>query len=278
MPEPARNQQSSRKDRNRSHWLTAFSKDLESGLRKSGWVEQVGLNEISAGREICQELWPFIRELPKNIVAVKNKLPVELESAGKFLNQLADEELHYQGLYLKQCELAGLVADELKQSLEIPHSAERLIVAMRRYCQDGTVVEGIQAVVAAELAATYFARLVLEAFEAYFARNKEKYGEEKIEVGLTWLRLHAKTNMRHALWMKRMLDSVEDSDNCDNERGQKDEQNTIIGEAKKMPPAVEEVLNAVFELWRTPEVLHSKNSQSQDTQQNRKLNTVVNKK
>jgi hypothetical protein len=270
LHESVRQQQSSRKERNRSHWLSVFLKDLETGLRQSGWVEQVSLNEIAAGREICQELWPFIRELPANIVSVKNKLPAELEAAGKFLNQLADEELHYQGLYLKQCELAGLAVDDLKQSLEIPHAAERLILAMRRYCQDGTVLEGIQAVVAAELAATYFARLVLEAFEVYFARHKEKYGEENIEVGLTWLRLHAKTNMRHALWMKRMLDGVEgDADNstkvADSE-GNAESDGQAEEQSKKLPPAVEEVLNAVFELWRTPQQII------------RKLDIVVNNK
>ncbi len=225
----------------RDHWLPDFQAQLNLGLSHSGWVQQVRLNQIEGGREICKELWPFIRELPTNIVSVTDKLPAKLSAARNFLNQLADQELHYQNLYLSQCELVGLEPAVLRQSLEIPHSAERLIASMRRYCEEGTVLEGVQAIVVAELAATQFARVVLTEFEGYFGARMETYGAQNIEVGLTWLRLHAKTNIRHAIWMKRMLDALElDSHSYQNGH-----------DSKNMPPAVEEILLSICELWQT---------------------------
>ncbi len=233
---------SKKRSRIDSHWLTEFLDRLDAGLIQSSWLQQVKHNQIEGSQQICQELWPFIRELPLNIVSVKNKLPEGFDSATKLLSQLADDERHFQNLYLKQCQLAGLDPERLQDSLEIPYSAERLIKSMRHHCKTASVVDGVQAVIAAELAATHFARMVLPILEDYFAHNQDKYGQNSIDEGLSWLRLHAKTNTRHALWMRRMLDDLESL-----------EQKHTTLTSKNLPPAVEDILTAVFQLWRSLE-------------------------
>lgn len=225
-----------------SHWLTEFMVRLDAGLVQSSWLQQVKLNQIDGSQQICQELWPFIKELPSNIVSVKNRLPEGFDSATKLLNQLADDERHFQNLYLKQCQLAGLDPERLQNSLEIPYAAERLIKSMRHHCQNASVVDGVQAVIAAELAATQFARMVLPILEDYFAHNQATYGQDCIDEGLSWLRLHAKTNTRHALWMRRMLDDLESL-----------EQKHRALTSKNLPPTVDDILTAVFQLWRSLE-------------------------
>jgi len=144
LQEPVlRRHNTSTKRPKRDHWLPDFQAQLDLGLSHSGWVQQVRLDEIDGAQEICQELCPFIRELPANIVKVTDKLPAKLEAPRNFLNQLADQELHYQNLYLQQCQLVGLEPTVLRQSLEIPHSSERLIASMRHYCEEGTALEGV---------------------------------------------------------------------------------------------------------------------------------------
>ena len=228
-----------------NHWLTEFMVRLNAGLIQSSWLEKVKLNQIEGSQQICQELWSFIRELPVNIISVKNKLPEGFDSATKLLNQLADDERHFQNLYLKLCQLAGLKPERLQSSLEIPYSADRLIKSMRHNCQNASVIDGVQAVIAAELAATQFARMilmVLPILENYFAHHQATYGQDRIDEGLSWLRLHAKTNTRHALWMRRMLDDLESL-----------EQKHIALTSKNLPPPVDDILTAVFQLWRSLE-------------------------
>ena len=215
---------------------------LDAGLIQSSWLQQVKLDPIEGSQQICQELWPFIRELPVNIVSVKNKVPEDFDAATKLLNQLADDERHFQNLYLKQCQLAGLEPATLQESLEIPYSAERLLKAMRHHCQTGSVLDGVQAVIAAELAATQFARMVLPVLEDYFAEHQALYGQHRINEGLSWLRLHAKNNTRHALWMRRMLDDLESLE---------EKHNALT--SKNLPPTVDDILTAVFQLWRSLE-------------------------
>lgn len=221
----------------KNQWLSSLQSQIAAALANSALVRDIDTAHISTGKTICQELWPFIRELPENISQVRSRLPADLEPARKFLGQLADDERHYQGLYLKQCQLAGLKAEELLETTIIPEHSRPLVEAMRRYCSDGTVAQGVEAIVTAELAASSFARVVLASFESYFAENSATYGAENIEEGLRWLRFHAKPNIRHALWMKKMLDAFDQENPAD--------------QSKNLPLAVTHVLDALFVLWRT---------------------------
>lgn len=234
----------------KSQWLSSLQSQITDGLSASLLVRNIEHSHLATGRIICQELWPFIRELPDNISLVRNKLPLaqvrserlELEPASKFLGQLADEERHFQGLYLKQCELAGLDSQILmadRDDATIPENALPLVHTMRHYCLSGSLSQGVEAIVAAELAASGFARVVLSSFERYFAAHEEEFGSEKIEQGLSWLRYHAKPNIRHAIWMKKMLATFEQA-----------EQNEPSERSKNLPTPVNDILNALFRLWR----------------------------
>ena len=223
-------------------YLTRLNDKLVEGLETSLWVRNIAQSEIQTGRLICRELWPFIRTLPDNIAAVRGKLPdqpgnKDLDAARKLLSQLADDERHYQKLFLYQCRLAGLSEEEVQAS-ELPANfstgVANLIGSMNRYCKHGTAEQGAWAIATAELGATQFARIVLVAFENYFADKSSVYGEPNIEEGLSWLRLHAKTNMRHALWMKRMLEALELPDN-----------------PNFLPVPVEEILANLFQVWKS---------------------------
>jgi hypothetical protein len=231
----------------KSQWLSSLQSQISDGLDASLLVRNIEHSHLATGRIICQELWPFIKELPDNISLVRNKLPfapfnskhLELEPASKFLGQLADDERHFQGLYLKQCELAGLDTHILMADSDdatIPENALPLVQAMRHYCLNGSLSQGVEAIVAAELAASSFARVVLASFESYFAAHVEDFGIEKIEQGLSWLRYHAKPNIRHAIWMKKMLDAFEQDEPAE--------------PSKNLPAPVNDILNALFRLWR----------------------------
>jgi hypothetical protein len=215
-------------------WIGQLNQALASGLANSQWLADVQKDQIGAGREICRELWPFIARLPDNIKCVKDKLPVTLEPAKLFLNILADEERSFQDLYIKQCELAGLSRQDLMTSARQPTAAtSALLDAMSRACLDGDVVCGTQAIVAAELAAAQFSRSVKDAFELYFAQHSNEYKAEHVQEGLAWVRLHARTNIRHAIWMNRMLVALAPQD-----------QSPIL------PPTVRQILAPIFRLWR----------------------------
>lgn len=255
----------------KSQWLSSLQFELSQALAQSLLVKEIDQAHLETGRTICEELWPFIRELPDNISHVRNKLLSDipnssppglpntskksannsdskklalgenkpaLEPAGKFLGQLADEERLYQGLYLKQCRLAGLDPEVLLGPIAVPPHAQPLVTAMRHWCREGSLREGIEAIVAAELAASGFARVVLDSFEGYFSANEACFGKEKVEEGLTWLRFHAKPNVRHAIWMKKMLDAVGESSPLD--------------QSKNLPLPVSDIVNALSVLWRCP--------------------------
>lgn len=182
------------------------------------------------GRQIVLELWPFIRELPLNISAVRDRLPERMVAAGNLLRQLSDDERYYQDLFRKQFALAGLSETEV-ESYPIPRATARLCEVMRHYCRSSSFEDGIHAIVTAELAATMYCRSSLPAYESYFGRHKDNYSPTLIEDGLAWLRLHAKTHTRHAIWMKRMLGELDGFSGND------------------IPPAAEAVLGGLLTLW-----------------------------
>ena len=220
----------------RVRWVNEMNQALADGLADSQWLAAVEADQMAAGREICLDLWPFIHRLPDQIKIVQAKLPADLDSAKLFLNSLADEERHYQELYLKQCDLAGLDRRILlSPDFVTPNATASLTQAMERACQSD-VTEGVEAIVCAELAATHFARAAKTAFEQYFDQHAHLYQAQQVEEGLSWLRLHAKLNTRHALWMNRMLVAVSQD-----------------GESLTLPPAVKEILQAIFRLWRVSE-------------------------
>jgi pyrroloquinoline quinone (PQQ) biosynthesis protein C len=223
-------------------WVSEMNQALAEALPGSQWLVSVEADQLAAGRQICLDLWPFIRHLPEQIKAVKDKLPDSLEPAKLFLNSLADEERHYQELYIKQCQLAGIERTQLMAAkVEATQSIATLQKVMDQACFEGGVVEGVQAIVAAELAATYFARACRDAFEQYFAEHAADYAPSQIEEGLSWLRLHAKPNTRHALWMNRMLVAL-----------------TEKHDDKTLPPTVKKILKSIFSLWRVEKPVEEK--------------------
>jgi len=231
----------------RVRWVGEMNQALLEGLAASAWLAQVESDQMAAGRQICLDLWPFIKALPDNIKAVKDKLPESLEPAKLFLSNLADEERHYQELYLKQCQLAGLSREDLTTSENAPSPAtQALLEAISQACAAADVVTGVQAIVAAELAATHFARAAKDAFEHYFSLHSAEYSSGEVDGGLAWLRLHAKTNTLHALWMNRMLVALhQDNDSLE------------------LPPTVEKILQAIFALWHVDQAFNAKRCQAE---------------
>ncbi|MBI5173086.1 MAG: hypothetical protein SFV17_24865 [Candidatus Obscuribacter sp.] len=249
--------------------LSYVSRELADALSDSSFVDCVRQGDLKAGKEICLLLWPFVKELPDNISAVRTKLEQlphdgcrkNLDAGLKLLSQLADDERHYQNLYLSQCRLAGLSEEELKQVVEAAESNlkskqepvcdpagetnfVRLTRRMRYYCRQGSAAQAVLVVITAELAATQFARAALSAFESYFMEREEQYGRESIEAGLMWLRLHAKPNTRHALWMKRLLLFTDTEAEAS--------EDTFNESAKTTDLAVTEILECLIAVWRTP--------------------------
>jgi pyrroloquinoline quinone (PQQ) biosynthesis protein C len=190
---------------------------------------------IPLGSEICLSLWPFIRELPRNIALVRDSLPENMDAGKKLFNQLADEELTYQQMYVKQCHLAGITDEQLKTDI-LNEASLHLCQVIRRWCESPNYKDGVLAVVTAELAATAYARQTLEIFEKYFLQDHaDQYSKEEVEDGLEWLRHHSRPHTRHALWMRRMLDDIE------------------VAPGDKLPPAAQTVLDALYHLWKCPQ-------------------------
>ncbi len=221
-------------------WIGRLNQALGEGLANSQWLADVQADQIGAGRQISRDLWPFIVKLPDNIKSVREKLPPALDSAKLFLSNLADDERNFQAQYIKQCQLAGLTMQDLMTSEAQPIKATAALVeSMRSACMDRDVVCGVQAIVASELAATQFARSVKDAFEVYFDIHACQYDPERVAEGLAWVRLHAKPNTRHAIWMNRMLVGLESE---------------ASGEAgPALPPTARQILEAIFALWRVNE-------------------------
>lgn len=219
-------------------WLPQLLQSINQGLISSPWLADLE-NEhlvLVRGRQICLTLWPFIRSLPENIAQVRLRLPAGMESAKKLLDRLADDERQYQSLFIQQFALAG-ISHEAAALAPVPPATADLCLLMSSYCRDGTFAEGIYAIIAAELAATAYARQSYPIYSRYFFQvARESYGKEEVESGLAWLHLHATTHTRHALWMNRMLLAI-----SENASGY-----------DKMPLPVIAVSNAVFRLWECP--------------------------
>ena len=229
-------------------WMPELVRRLNEACAESFVFATVDLSErLPAGKQLCLELWPFIRELPVNIQAVREKMPVassNLDGAHKLLSVLADEENLYQRLYLKQCVLAGVSENEVLNTAA-SERAIRLASLMNTFCQVSTYADGVYAIVAAELAATAFARCALPWFEEYFRSNSNQFDSSidssMIDEGLAWLRHHAKPHLRQAIWMRRMLKEIEKDTGHNSTR-----------------QTMEVILSAVFEILEVPQIERSK--------------------
>jgi pyrroloquinoline quinone (PQQ) biosynthesis protein C len=216
-------------------WMPILLDRISWGCSTSPWFANLADEEkvLETGRTICLDLWPFIKDLPENIGVVRDRLPKDMVAAANLLGQLADDERHYQQLFLKQCLLAGVSQDDLNKHTSSSATIEMCQI-MEKICKHSSYIEGIYAIVAAEFAATLFSRSCLPGYEHYFERKSDKYSASLVNDGLAWLRLHAKTHARHAIWMKRMLGDI--NDNAGDE----------------IPEAAEKVLVALLKLWQCP--------------------------
>jgi pyrroloquinoline quinone (PQQ) biosynthesis protein C len=217
-------------------WMPSLLRQINWGCLNSAIFtsEDDSIETFQFGRICCRQLWHFIQQLPANIAAVRDALPPQMDAARLLLTELADEERIYQNLFVKQCQLARLNPDELALETPAP-STRQLCEVMRRYCLSGDYREGILAIVTAELAATAFCRSALPLFEKYFAECGSSYTPEEIEEGLKWLHLHTKAQTKHAMWLKRMLEDLEENS------------------TDQLPQPVETMLKAVFEFLQCPQ-------------------------
>jgi pyrroloquinoline quinone (PQQ) biosynthesis protein C len=218
-------------------WMPKLLEKINWGCATSPWFADLANEEkiLVRGRQIVLDLWPYVRELPLNINAVKSAIPERMTAATQLLNRLSDSELQYQKLFLQQFDLAGISAEEIAAENKNPRTHE-LRLAMSKMCRQSTYVEGIHAIVAAELAATLYCRSSLPSYEKYFDKHASEYEPGLINAGLEWVRLHAKTYTRHAIWMKNMLNDIEDGKQSSDE----------------IPPAADIILTGVLALWECP--------------------------
>jgi pyrroloquinoline quinone (PQQ) biosynthesis protein C len=212
-------------------WMPILLDRINWGCATSPWfVDLADETKVrERGRQILFDLWPFIRDLPTNIAAVKAAVPSHMTAACNLLSQLSDNERHYQTLFKNQFPMAGLTLEQI-EAYPINPDTKVLCDKMVEMCQHRTYVEGIYAIVAAEFVATMYCRQSLPSYEKYFERNHPEAADE----GLAWVRLHAKTHTRHAIWMKRMLCDVEDS------------------HGNEIPEGAEEILSAFMHVWKCP--------------------------
>ncbi len=218
-------------------WMPPLLERLNWGCSTSPWFVELADEKkvLERGRKIIFDLWPYIRELPLNISAVRERLPERMTAASQLLNKLGDDERHYQRLFLQQFDLAGIKREEL-QDLPINPRTQRFCDAMSEHCQKRDFAHGIHAIVAAELAATMYCRSALSSYERYFEAHASEYEPKLINDGLEWLRLHAKTHTRHAILMKRMLDDIGEA------------------ESAEIPESAQAILDAVLALWECPQL------------------------
>ena len=215
-------------------WMPVLIEKLSWGCSVSPWFIDLADGKFrERGRKIIFALWPFMKELPQNIRTVRDALPAEMSAASQLLNRLSDDESKYQGLFLQQFPLAGVTLEEV-EAAPVGAVTQNLCDVMTKMCTQKTFAEGIHSIVAAELAATMYCRAALPSCESYFEKHAAEYEPALISQGLEWVRLHAKTHMRHAIWMKRMLDDL----------------NQNHGE--QIPEAAQQVLDATLALWECP--------------------------
>lgn len=216
-------------------WMPILLDRINWGCSTSPWfVDLADENKVlERGRKILFDMWPYISELPLNIAAVRKAVPAKMAAATQLLNRLGDDERQYQKLFIQQFDLARVSIDQANSAVPNPQT-KKLCEAMSTMCTKRTYVDGIHAIVAAELVATMYCRSSLPLYERYFYKHSELYEPDLIEKGLEWVRLHAKTHTRHAIWMKRMLNDIDDD--CGNE----------------IPEAAEAVLRELLALWECP--------------------------
>lgn len=215
-------------------WLPQLTDWLSWGCSSSVLLENLENDtDLRAAREICLDLWPFIKELPDNISSIKNALPPTMQAASHLLGDLADQERYYQQLFLKQCKLTGLSPDRLQS-----HSgskASRDVQGLLAYQVSSDQYEdGLIALAVAELAATAFCRAALPHFEKYFARNAAQFQRRQVDEGLEWLKVHVRPQTRNALLLLKTLGEIKYATQTD------------------LPLVAANILSALLDLWQCP--------------------------
>lgn len=215
-------------------WMPLMLDRINWGCSVSPWFIELAEESkvLKRANRILSDLWPFIFELPLNIQAVKRILPERMQAANQLLAKLCDDERYYQELFKQQFLLAGSSMEEINSRPPNPATV-KLCRSMTQICRTRTYADGIYAIVAAELAATMYCRASLPLYEHFF-NERNKYEPDLINSGLEWLRLHAKTHTRHAIWMKRMLSELDDH------------------AGNEIPDSAETILQAVLDLWECP--------------------------
>lgn len=218
-------------------WFSILFDRLNWACSTSPWfVDLADENKVFArGQQILIDLWPFIKELPVNIAAVRDALPPHMTAACNLLSRLSDDERHYQRLFIQQFELAELSYDAIEKA-PVQASTRKLCETMAKMCQERSFADGVHAIVVAELVATMYGRASLPLYENFIEKNVMlgRFTREQADAGLEWLRLHAKTHTRHAIWMKRMLADVEDES------------------TEQMPESASAILDCFLDVWQCP--------------------------
>lgn len=216
-------------------WLGELVQELNWGCENSPYIRNLknGGDTLATGKELCLLLWPFVSKLPANVTLVRRGLPQDMSAAQKFFDQLKDDERYYQGLFIQQCTLAG-IDKEVLFSAKPDDKTQNLCDLMQSYCASPNYQDGVLAIVAAELAATCYARHSISHFERFF--ENQPLAERKIglDEGLAWLRLHAKPHPKHALWLMRTIEAIDSQ-----------------APSNKMPPAVENLVDAIHQFLRS---------------------------
>lgn len=216
-------------------WLGELVRELNWGCENSPYIKNLknGGDTLATGRELCLLLWPFVSRLPANVSHVRGILPDHMTAAQKFFDQLKDDERFYQGLFLQQCTLTGIDKATLL-ALNPDDKTENLCQLMQKYCKSPDYHDGVLAIVAAELAATCFARHSEEYFEKFFASQPQSERRISLDDGLAWLRLHAKPHPKHALWLMRTIEAIDSKP-----------------PANKMPQPVVVLIDAIHQFLRS---------------------------
>jgi pyrroloquinoline quinone (PQQ) biosynthesis protein C len=208
-------------------WMPELLSLINQACLESPMFARVDDEQVfQTARAVCLSLWPFIRDLPDNIACVRAKTPFQSEAAEKFFAHLADEERVFQQLYRKQCRLAGISDDQLEN---VAPSAEPTLLSqvMQKHCRAENYLDGVLAIITAELGAAAWSRNAQPIFENYFAKHIDRFDVAQVEDGLQWLRLHAKPNLKHAIWLRKLLDDF------------------AFAPQDKMPEPVREILGAL---------------------------------
>ncbi len=197
-------------------WLQETINRIKLGCENSPYIGnlQNELDMFTSGRVLCHQMWPFVSSLPGNVSLVLKSLPDQLQDARKLFEQLSDQDGYYRGLYRKQCFMAGIKEESLDKM--VPSEATNdLCQMMYHHCTSGNYVDGVLAIVTAELGATIYARHTYGAYISFFSKYPSAHPDVSVQDGMEWLRLHAKPHPRHAIWMKRTIDSIEPADSAE---------------------------------------------------------------